>query len=394
MRHDLARLRLGLWRGEVVFFFWLTLVVVGVLPTALAVEPTASPGAPPTQRRLWPAPYIQPFSLGPPERAARVGQPGPSSQPAGRGGVRPTSGLLELAPPAPVPSSVGRPATAGSRPPWVGVTGQGGPRGMGLTRLADAWTPSHHRDWIDEQRLLPYAEFHGGSVTIHNVRNARFYSYRDCLVEYEDRTYALQKLETVDFLMVPFADNRAIAHTMLSFGFEDGQYLGVSVEVRLEKGEAYNAAIGLMGQFELMYVLADERDLLPVRPKYRGVDVYLYRTTATPPQARALFVDILKRVNEIYHTPEFYDTLRNNCTTNIVRHINALAPGKVPYDYRVLLPGFADSLAYELGLIDRSVPLEELRRKARITDLILAYEDDPHFSQRIRGLPVPAGQRP
>lgn len=268
------------------------------------------------------------------------------------------------------------------------------PWGAGLGPWADAWTPSHHRDWIDEQRLLPYAEFHDGSVTIHNVRNARFFSYRDCLVEYEDRIYDLRKVESVDFLIVPFADNRAIAHTMLSFGFEDGQYLGVSVEVRLEKGEAYNAAIGLMGQFELMYVLADERDLLPVRPKYRGVDVYLYRTTATPAQSRALLIDILKRVNEIYHTPEFYDTLRNNCTTNIVRHINALAPGKVPYDYRVLLPGFADSLAYELGLIDRSLPLEELRRRARITDLILAYEDDPHFSQRIRGLPVRTRQRP
>jgi hypothetical protein len=260
--------------------------------------------------------------------------------------------------------------------------------------LVQAWTPSHDRDWIDEQRLLPYAEFHGTSVTIHHVRNARFFSYRDCLVEYEDRTYDLRKIQTVDFLMVPFADNRAIAHTMLSFGFEDEQYLGVSVEVRLEKGETYNAAIGLMGQFELMYVLADERDLLPVRPKYRGVDVYLYRTTATPAQARALFIDILKRVNQIYRTPEFYDTLRNNCTTNIVRHINAIAPGKVPYDYRVLLPGFADSLAYELGLIDRSLPLEELRRRARITERILAYEDDPHFSQRIRGLPVRTHQRP
>jgi hypothetical protein len=272
--------------------------------------------------------------------------------------------------------------------------GREAPWGLGLPSLADAWTPSHHRDWIEEQRLLPYAEFHGWSVTIRNVRNARFYSYRDCLVDWEDRTYDLRKVQSVDFLMVPFADNRAIAHTMLSFGFEDGEYLGVSVEVRLEKGEAYNAAIGLMGQFELMYVLADERDLLPVRPKYRGVDVYLYRTTATPAQARALLIDILKRVNEIYQTPEFYDTLRNNCTTNIVRHINALAPGRIPYDYRVLLPGFADSLAYELGLIDRSLPLEELRRRARMTDLILAYEDDPHFSQRIRGLPVRTRQRP
>lgn len=308
--------------------------------------------------------------------------------------IRAASHQTELAPPLPAPNASRRASqspVAAIPFPW---SGEPGPLIRGRLPLADAWTPSHDRDWIDEQRLLPFAEFRGTQVTIHHVRNARFYSYRDCLVEWEDRTYDLRSVQSVDFLMVPFANNRAIAHTMLSFGFTDGEYLGVSVEVRLEKGETYNAAIGLMGQFELMYVLADERDLLPVRPKYRGVDVYLYPTTATPAQARALFVDILQRVNEIYRRPEFYDTLRNNCTTNIVRHINALAPGKVPYDYRVLLPGFADSLAYELGLLDRTLPLEELRRRARITDLILACEDDPHFSQRIRRLPVRTSRRP
>ena len=122
-----------------------------------------------------------------------------------------------------------------------------------------------------------------------------------------------------------------------------------------------------------------------MRPEYRHVDVLLYRTTATRAQARALFLDVMKRVNQLHDHPEFYDTFKNNCTTNIVRHINALAPGRVPYDYRVLLPGYADELAYELGLIDNSLPFAEVRRRARISDLVLQYKDDPHFSQRIRG---------
>jgi hypothetical protein len=246
--------------------------------------------------------------------------------------------------------------------------------------------PSNDRDWVDEQRVLPRAEIQGDKVTIHNVRNARFFSYRDCLVEHYDKTYDLTKLKTVDFVMIPFADNRAIAHTLLSFGFEGGDYVGVSVEVRLEKGESYNAAVGLLGQFELMYVVADERDLLPVRPEHRGVDVLLYPSTARPAQARSLFLDILKRVNQLHEQPEFYDTLRNNCTTNIVRHINTIAPDRVPYDYRVLLPGYADNLAYELGLIDRSLPFEETRRRARIGERILEFKDDSQFSARIRGL--------
>ncbi len=107
--------------------------------------------------------------------------------------------------------------------------------------------------------------------------------------------------------------------------------------------------------------------------------------TATPAQSRALFLDVMKRVNQLHAQPEYYDTFRNNCTINIVRHINTLAPGRVPYDYRVLLPGYADSLAYELGLIDNSLPFDEVRRRARITDRIVEYKDDPQFSARIRG---------
>jgi hypothetical protein len=245
--------------------------------------------------------------------------------------------------------------------------------------------PSNDRDWIDEQKVLARADIDGDKVRIHNVRNAQFYSYRDCLVDYYDKTYDLTKIQTVDFVEIPFAGNRAIAHTLLSFGFAGGDYVGVSVEVRLEKGESYSTAAGVLGQFELMYVVADERDLLPVRPEFRHVDVLMYRTTATPTQARALFIDVMKRVNQLHDQPEFYDTLRNNCTTNIVRHINTLAPGRVPYDYRVILPGYADNLAYELGLIDNSLPFDETRRRAVISSKILEYKDDPQFSQRIRG---------
>jgi hypothetical protein len=245
--------------------------------------------------------------------------------------------------------------------------------------------PSNDRDWIEELKVLARADIDGDKVTIHNVRNAQFFSYRDCLVDHYDKTYDLSQLQSVDFVMIPFAENRAIAHTLLSFGFADGDRVGVSAEVRLEKGESYSAAIGLFNQFELIYVVADERDLLPVRAEHRNVDVLLYRTTATPEQSQKLFLDVLKRVNQLHDQPEFYDTFSNNCTTNIVRHINTLVPGRIPFDYRVLLPGYADSLAYDLGLIDNSVPFAEARRRARITDNILRYKDHPQFSQRIRG---------
>ncbi|HEY2412984.1 MAG TPA: DUF4105 domain-containing protein [Pirellulaceae bacterium] len=249
---------------------------------------------------------------------------------------------------------------------------------------ADNRKPSNDRDWIDEQKVLASAEIDGDKARIRNVRNAEYYTYRDCVVDYYDKTYDLAKIKSVDFVVIPFAENKAIAHTMLSFGFEGDEYVGVSVEVRLEKGESYSTAAGFLGQFELMYVVADEHDLLPVRPEFRHVDVLLYRSTATPAQAKALFLDVMKRVNQLHDHPEFYDTLRNNCTTNIVRHINAIVPGEVPYDYRVLLPGYSDEYAYDLKLIDTSLPFVEVRRRARVSDRILQYKDDARFSERIR----------
>lgn len=247
--------------------------------------------------------------------------------------------------------------------------------------------PTNDKDWIDEHKVLAHAEMKGDQVTIHNVRNCEFLTYRDCLVDYYDKTYDLSKIQSVDFIVIPFAENRAIAHTLLSFGFSNGDHVGISVEVRLEKGESYNAAIGLFGQFELIYVVADERELILARTEHRNVDVYVYPTKATPEMARKLFLDMLQRVNQLHDQPEFYDTLSNNCTTNIVQHINTIAPGRVPFDYRVLLPGYADELAYELKLIDNSLPFEEVKRRAKVNELAHRFKDAPseEFSARIRG---------
>lgn len=245
--------------------------------------------------------------------------------------------------------------------------------------------PSNDRDWIVEHKVLASAEMKGDQVTVHNVRDAEFFTYRDCLVDYYDKTFAIGDVQNVDFVVIPFNEQRALAHTLLSFGFADGERLGVSVEVRLERGEEYHPATGLLGQFELIYVVASEKDLIRVRTEHRKCDVYAYRGQATPQQCQTLLIDVLRRVNQLHDKPELYDSISNNCTTNIVQHINRLVPGKIPQDYRVLLPGFSDQLAYDLRLIDTSLPFEEVKRRARVNDLALKYRDDPNFSARIRG---------
>ena len=250
--------------------------------------------------------------------------------------------------------------------------------------VEQALLPSNQRNWSPDQAVLPYAVFNGDRVTIHNVRNCTYQSDTDYVVNHYDKTYDLNRLESVDFLVAPFTGSPKLAHTMMSFGFSDGDHLGVSVEARLEDGETYSPILGSLRQFELMYVLADERDLIVRRTRFRATDVYLYRTVATPMQAREMFVDVMDRVNKLYTEPEFYDTLTNNCTTNIAVHVNRLRSGRVPYELRVLLPGLSDQLAYELGLLRTDSSFEETKRRAKITSLANQHADSRDFSDRIR----------
>jgi hypothetical protein len=244
--------------------------------------------------------------------------------------------------------------------------------------------PSNDRDWSPDQAQVATAEINGNQLTIHNMRGITYRTIEDYTVEYYDRTYDLGKLTSVDFIMVPFNDMPELGHTMISFGFEDRDFLGVSVEIRKERGESYGALKGFFRQYELIYVLSNEHDLIQRRVLFDLSDVYLYRTRATPAESRALLLDVIARVNKLSREPEFYDTITNNCTTNIRNHINHLAPDRVPYDYRVLLPGNSDKLAYDLGLLKTDESFEQTKRDARINYLAYLYRDDPDYSIKIR----------
>jgi uncharacterized protein DUF4105 len=248
--------------------------------------------------------------------------------------------------------------------------------------------PSNFRDWAPEQAVLPYAEFHGNQVTVHNIRNCHYFAKDTFLVDYYDKTIDLNSVRAVDFITVPFESLPVLAHTMLSFELVgvDGRpdHLAVSVETRKEKDQTYNPLKGSVRQYELMYVVADERDVIQQRTNYRGDKVYLYRTTATPDASRILLVDMLSRANQLRSEPEFYNTLTNNCATNIVGHVNRIKPDRISYDIRVLLPGYSDKLAYDDGLIVPYGTFEQTRERALVNPQAQRYADREDFSELIR----------
>ena len=246
------------------------------------------------------------------------------------------------------------------------------------------FAPTNDGPWSPDQAVLPWAEFHDDQVTVHNIRNSFYRTVDDYTVRLYSKTFDLRKLTSIDFIVVPFNDNPSIAHTMLSFGFEDKDYLVSSVEIRKRVGQKYSALNGFFNQYTLMYVLADERDMLWKETIGFQQETFIYRTKATPKQAREMFVDVMRRVNKLVREPEFYNTLTNNCTTNIRNHVNHLIPNDVPYDYHVLLPGHSDELAYNLGLIEAKGSFEETRAAAKVNFNAYLYRDDPDFSQKIR----------
>lgn len=181
----------------------------------------------------------------------------------------------------------------------------------------------------------------------------------------------------------------AIAHVMMSFGFEGGDYLCFSIETRKEMGEEYSSLKGFFRQYELTYVAAEERDLIRLRTDYRNPpeDVYLYRTRIPKENARKVFMEYVKQINSLYARPAFYNTLTTNCTTNIVSHVRAFG-GMVSYNWKILLSGYAPQYVYELGGLDDALPFEELRARSHVNAAARAAGDAPDFSARIRaGLP-------
>lgn len=245
--------------------------------------------------------------------------------------------------------------------------------------------PSLTRNWNKDMVTLARSEIKDNLVNITNIRNINYRSTTDYDVRHYDKTFDLDKLESVWYMVEPFAGYGAgAAHTLVSFGFEGGDYVAVSVEIRKEKGESFSAVKGLFRQYELVYVIADERDVLKLRSNYRHDEVFLYPVQTTKENMRKLFISMLERGNKLATEPEFYNTLTSTCTTNIVSHVNEIVPGRIPFSFKVLMPAYSDELAYKIGLFGDKMGLEELRARYKINERAEKWKDDPEWSRRIR----------
>jgi Domain of unknown function (DUF4105) len=247
--------------------------------------------------------------------------------------------------------------------------------------------PSDDREWREEVAVKPSVEIDGDRVLIRNVRNFDFRSRDDFTARYEDREVFLSHLTGVDFFL-SFWMEGPVGHTWVSFVFDNAPPLSISIETRPEKGEGFDPLASMFKQFELIYVIGDEHDVVGLRTNHRSEETFLYHVVASPEAARRLFLVYLERVNELADKPEWYNLISNNCTLNIVRYMNR-AGREGNFRPSHLLNGLFDGYLFNAGFLDTSMPFEELRRRSRITEAAQEAANTENFFQRIRKeLPV------
>jgi hypothetical protein len=242
--------------------------------------------------------------------------------------------------------------------------------------------PTQDSDWQPDVAQKAWSDIQGDEVTLHNVRNCDYRTEADYTPHWETRTVRISQITGID-LAVDYWGSPWIAHPIVSFQFANAPPICFSIETRKKLGQTYSTIGGLYRQFELIYIVADERDVIRVRTNYRkGEDIYLYRTTISPVDARERFLEYIRSLNVLGDKARWYNAITTNCTTSI--RTQHAAKERMPWDWRILVNGKGDELLYERGVLDRSVPFAELKRRAYINARARAANDAPDFSERIR----------
>jgi len=245
--------------------------------------------------------------------------------------------------------------------------------------------PSNHRDWQPDNAETAYADIDGEHITIHNFRNCSYITEKDYTCQWETRSFDLGNLTGAD-LFITWWGPTLIAHPIVSFDFGSQGYVPMSIETRDVVGQGYSAIRGFYRQYELAYIVSDERDVVRLRTNFRkDEEVYIFRTTLPPQLTRKVFLDYLKRVNELHRQPEWYNAVTNNCTTNIDVSASQAQGRSTVWDWRVLLNGKMDEMLYEHGrLVTGGLSLPALKAQAHINAAGIAADDSPQWSQLIR----------
>lgn len=244
-------------------------------------------------------------------------------------------------------------------------------------------TPSNDRNWRPELSRTTYGTINGDIVTLHNIRDFDWTTENNAIAKWKTETFNLNALTSTDMILSVW-NSPLIAHTLVSFGFQDGRYVTFSLEIRRQMGQKYSPIAGFFKQYEQALIAATERDIIYLRTNIRQEDVTLYPINLTPQQRKDLFLSYVTRANDLQEKPKFYNTLLANCTTVPYALVKSFAPN-VPFDYRVLISGLLPEYLYDLNLLlPQNTALDTIKSHAHITQKAIRHNADKDFSKHIR----------
>lgn len=245
---------------------------------------------------------------------------------------------------------------------------------------------SNNRNWEVGFEIFPEVEISKDKDEV-NIKYIRDWNYSETDIiskDYIDRSYKLENLERVWFLVEPFSKWDGIAHTYFVFDFTDQEPISFSIEARREKEETYSALMGAFNKYDLIYMWGTERDFTGRRAYKDNADIYMYPLDIKKETGQKFFLELAKETEKLRQNPKFYNTLTSNCTNNLAKMANKVNEGSIPFHYAQLLPGYSDEFLYKLEFISNDKPLEELKKKYYITDLVKKYYLDENFSEKLR----------
>jgi hypothetical protein len=248
----------------------------------------------------------------------------------------------------------------------------------------DFVTPNPNEDWITKHARMPHVEIVGDKVYVNNVRDFAWRTESDYTPEYHDRVYDVNALRSMYFVLSPIFDLEPVAHVWVGFGFSDGQHVAVSVEARGVNGRPFGLFPSMFRQFQLIYVVGEERDVIGMRAVARKAEVRFYPVRTTAEGLRFMFLDMMRRAGSLETHPEFYNLFANNCMNNVTHHVMRQGRRPLPSAIHLLLTGFSDRLAYDYGFLDTNLPFERARQAYRIDEWMRQTKLDEKFSDRLR----------
>jgi hypothetical protein len=245
--------------------------------------------------------------------------------------------------------------------------------------------PSNDGDWQSDVDRTAWAEMDGDRVTIHNLRNCDYRTETDYANCWSDRTIYLSQIRAADLFLTNWGI-RFASHPIVSFQFGDNQHVAFSIEARYKAGQEYSTILGFFRQYGLIFVAADERDVIRLRTNYRkDEEVYMYRVHVQPEVARSMFLTYVSYLNKLKDHPEWYNELTRNCTTTLDRQLAADVNNPQPWNYQFILNGTLDELLYDRGrLVTGGLPFPELKQREHINAAAQAANHSPDFSALIR----------